>query len=158
MTSDLALALPQLVPFVGTLGIRYEIVSVKTARLALEDDPSLHNHLGMPHAAVLFALAESASGAIVVSAVGHLLDRVTPVLARSGISFHRPAKGAIRAEAAPDSDVRLAIAEAEAGRKGNLTVTASIFDGHGVHAATATFDWVLVPPRSADQQERNGDA
>lgn len=115
MTVDeLSQLLPSLVPFVGKLGITYEHMGATGARLALKTDASLLNQVGTLHDGALFTLAESASGAVIVSAISELLDRISPVVASSVITFHKAAVNDLVASAAPTGDVAGAVEAATA--------------------------------------------
>ena len=59
----------QLVPMVATLGLEYVEVSPERAVVVLRDDPAYRNHVGGPHAAAAFAVAESATGAVALAFV-----------------------------------------------------------------------------------------
>ncbi|MCW2709469.1 MAG: hypothetical protein JWM22_3311, partial [Frankiales bacterium] len=67
--------MPNLVPFVRTLGLEYLELDADRAVLRLSDDPAFHNHVGGPHAGAIFTLAESASGAVVIGSFEDLLSR-----------------------------------------------------------------------------------
>lgn len=150
MTVDeLSQLLPSLVPFVGKLGITYEHMDATSARLALRSDASLLNHVGTLHAGALFTLAESASGAVVVSAISELLDRITPVVTGSEITFHKAAIGDLVASAAPTGDVTGAVEAATAGQRAEIEVRAEVRDSRDNHCVTAVVHWVLRPAMAA---------
>lgn len=147
-THELAQLLPSVVPFVGKVGITYDHIDATAARLSLKSDASLLNHVGTAHAGALFTLAESASGAVIVSAVGDLLDRLNPVVTASEITFHTAAVGDLVASAFPSGDLDSAIRTATAGEKSELEIRAEVSDGRGQHCVSATFHWVLLPVKS----------
>ena len=150
MTVDeLSRLLPSLVPFVGRLGITYEHLDAAGARLTLGSDASLLNHVGTAHAGVLFTLAESASGAVIVVATSEVLDRVTPVVGSADITFHRAAVGDLVATAAPAGDLADAVEAATAGRRAEVEVRAEVRDGRDHPCATAVVHWVLRPASTA---------
>src|SRR5689334_20965810 len=106
--------MPQLVPFVKTLGLEYLELSEGRAVLRLSDDPAFFNHVGGPHAGAIFTLAESASGAVVIGSFSDLLADVTPLAAGAEIAYRRLAKGPVTAEARlgrPAEDVRRELAD-----------------------------------------------
>jgi len=79
--------MPNLVPFVKTLGLEYLELDAGRAVLRLADDPAFHNHVGGPHAGALFTLAESAAGAVVL-VDGLIVESGTPAeLLRAGGAF-----------------------------------------------------------------------
>src|SRR5689334_7347578 len=91
------------VPFAGTVGI--EIVDITAdgdkvrAVATLPDEARLHNHVAGPHAGALFALGETASGAVVMAAFGPHLALGTPLAVRADIAYAKLARGPVRATA-----------------------------------------------------------
>jgi Domain of unknown function (DUF4442) len=55
-TSWIAEAMTQSVPWVGTAGITFGDVTSEGVTCRLPDDPAFHNHVGGPHAAMIFGL------------------------------------------------------------------------------------------------------
>lgn len=139
--------LPSVVPFVGKLGIMYQHMDGTGARLALKSHPSLLNHVGTVHAGVLFTLAESASGAVLVSGIGDLLDKITPVVTSAEITFHKAAVGDLVASAAPGDDLAGAVQAATTGQRSEVEVHANVKDSRDVLCVTALVRWVLLPTR-----------
>ncbi len=95
------------VPFARTLGVEFTAVAdgggTVTARLP--DAEQLHNHVGGPHAAAMFGLAETASGAVVMAVFADQLDRAVPLgeddapaaqPGRSAPPFQDPPRTALR--------------------------------------------------------------
>ena len=76
---DVGAFLTAAVPMVGTLGLEYVETTPQRAVLKFRDQPAYRNHVGGPHAGAMFTLAESASGAIVTAAFGHLMAEATPL-------------------------------------------------------------------------------
>src|SRR5215470_16176642 len=114
MTTDfqaIADGLSAAVPFVRTLGLEYVELSADRAVLCMPDLPDLHNHVGGPHAGALFALGESASGAVVIGTFADQLGRATPLAASADIRYLAVAKGDVTAEARLDSARDAVIAE-----------------------------------------------
>src|SRR5438105_9367 len=96
MTTDfrvLADGLTAAVPLVKTFGMQYDEISPNRAVVRLPDRPDLHNHVGGPHAGVMFALGETASGALVLANFMDLMDRVTPLAAAADITYLAVAMG-----------------------------------------------------------------
>nr|BFE83290.1 hypothetical protein GCM10020093_058910 [Planobispora longispora] len=73
MTFDVGAFMLQSVPFARALDISFDKVEPGFAVCRMPDRADLHNHLGGPHAGALFTLAESASGAAMLSAFGDQL-------------------------------------------------------------------------------------
>ncbi len=65
----------QLVPLVATLDLEYGPATPEHATVTLRDQPQYRNHVGGPHAALMFGVAESATGAAAIAAFGDMFDR-----------------------------------------------------------------------------------
>lgn len=140
--------MPNVVPFVKTLGLEYLELDASRAVLRLRDEPTFHNHVGGPHAGAMFTLAESASGAVVIGSFEDLLPTVTPLAASATISYVRLAKGAVTAEAVlgrPAQEVRAELAET--GDTVQFPVQVTIRTEDGRTNAEMTISWALRPNR-----------
>jgi acyl-coenzyme A thioesterase PaaI-like protein len=140
--------MPQLVPFVRTLGLEYLELDAERAVLRLSDDPAFHNHVAGPHAGAIFTLAESASGAVVIASFEDLLSRVTPLAAAAEIAYTRLQKGPVTAEARlarPAADVRAELDET--GKTVQFPVEVSMRDAAGEETSRMTISWALRPNR-----------
>src|SRR4051812_28997824 len=101
-TVDLATvrdALTGLVPFVRVIGPEFLEYEEGRALLRQPDRPELHNHVGGPHAGVLFSLAETASGAVLIGTFMDRLSVATPLAVGADIRYLKLAQGDITAEA-----------------------------------------------------------
>lgn len=140
--------MPNLVPFVKTLGLEYLELDASRAVLRMRDEPTFHNHVGGPHAGAMFTLAESASGAVVIGSFEDLLPTVTPLAASATITYVRLAKGAVTAEAVlgrPAQDVRAELAET--GETVQFPVQVTLRTEDGRTNAEMTISWALRPNR-----------
>jgi acyl-coenzyme A thioesterase PaaI-like protein len=119
------------VPFARTLGVEFVELAPDGAGgfrvvVRLPDSAATHNHVGGPHAGAMFTLGETASGAVVLAAFGHLLDRAVPLAVRADIAYRRLAMGPVRATARlarPAADVT---AEFDAGTRPEFPVLIEI--------------------------------
>lgn len=148
MTTDynsLAEGLTAAVPLVKTFGMEYGEISPSRAVVHLPDRADLHNHVGGPHAGVLFALGETASGAVVLANFMDLMDRVTPLAAAADIKYVAVAKGDVSAEARVDADRATILAELDEGRTPKFTVAVTITDASGTTTAEMNVRWALRP-------------
>lgn len=150
-TSAVGAGLLATVPFARTIGIEFTQVTVDTAGVTavatLPDDPTVHNHVGGPHAGAMFTLAETASGAIVLAAFGDQLHRATPLAVRAEIAYRKLAMGVVSATATlgrPAADV---VAELDAGQRPEFEVRVVIADAAGVTTGEMTIIWTLRPNR-----------
>ena len=141
--------LRQAVPFVRTLGLEFLEISLTRAVLRLPDEAAHHNHLGGPHAGALFTLAESASGALVITNFGPMLDRYTPLAVRAEIRYLKLAMGPITAEATLGADAQGVTERLEAGEKPEFTVDITMRREDGTPTTEMTVIWALRPARMA---------
>ncbi|SCG64122.1 DUF4442 domain-containing protein [Micromonospora coxensis] len=149
---QVASALLEAVPFARTLAL--EVVEVAPeaeggvrAVVRLPDSPATHNHVGGPHAGAMFTLGETASGAVVMAAFGHLLDRAVPLAVRAEIGYRKVAMGPMLATARlgrPPADV---IAELDAGQRPEFGVEIEICTEDGTPTSAMTVLWTLRPHR-----------
>jgi uncharacterized protein (TIGR00369 family) len=133
------------VPFVRTLGLEYVELSPDRALLRMPDRPDLHNHVGGPHAGAIFALGESASGAVVIGTFADQLATVTPLAAAADIVYRAVAMGDVSAEARLDSTREDVLAQLAEGKTAKFTVLITITDDAGTVTAEMTVRWALRP-------------
>jgi acyl-coenzyme A thioesterase PaaI-like protein len=137
----------QTVPWVGTTGIDFIEVEGDRVLVELPDGAEYRNHVGGPHAAVMFGAGETASGAVVIAAFSQHLHKVTPLVARAEIAYRKVATGVLRAEAVlgrPAADV---IAELASGTRPEFPVHVTLTNADGATTAEMTVTWTLRPNR-----------
>jgi acyl-coenzyme A thioesterase PaaI-like protein len=128
------------VPMVGYLGLEYVEIAPGTGKVRLPDDERLRNHVGTQHAAALFAVAETASGAAFVGAFAERLGEVTPLASAAQIKYRRIAQGPIEAAATlRDPDATLERLDSEG--KVEFPIEVEMTDAEGRVVADATVDW-----------------
>jgi uncharacterized protein (TIGR00369 family) len=146
MTIDYA-ALPALfsaaVPFARFLGVEYGDIGPERAVLHLRDDPAKHNHIGTLHAGALFALAESASGVLVIAAVAERMASVTPLAARAEVTYRRVARGDVTATATFGRPVAEVLAALDADGRVRFPVEVALSDETGGTCAEVVVEWHL---------------
>ena len=102
-------------PFAATLGAVVVELAEGRAVLALDAPASLHNHVGGPHAATLFGLAETAAAAVLLTLFADLIEGgCLPLIKAAEIAYTAIATGPVTAEAAFAGDaqgVRASVAE-----------------------------------------------
>ncbi|MFI6703050.1 DUF4442 domain-containing protein [Streptomyces sp. NPDC050509] len=133
------------VPMARTLGLDYLEITPERAVVRLPDQPDYHNHVGGPHAGAMFTLAESASGAIVIAAFGHLLDRVVPLAVKAEISYKKLAMGPVTAAAVLGRPVADVVAELDAGGRPEFPVAVTLTREDGAVTGEMTVVWILRP-------------
>ncbi len=86
--------------FARTLGARLVSRSSEQVVMSVDAPASLHNHVGGPHAATLFGLAETAAAAVVLTVFEDLFrDGAVPLIKSAEISYLAIASGQVTATA-----------------------------------------------------------
>ena len=140
-TDALGAAMLASVPFAATLGIEF----VGSNTVLLRDRLDLHNHIGGPHAGALFALGETASGAVVLATFGDQLARATPLAVRADIQYVKLARGDVTATATLGVPREAVIGALDAGDRPEFPVRVDITRSDGSVTATMTVVWTLRP-------------
>ena len=131
------------VPMVATLGLEYQEVSVDRTVVILRDDPAYRNHVGGPHAAVMFAVAESATGAVAIAAFGDMMERAVLLPTTVTMDYIAIARGDLTATAWLDADAAAARAEFESGSRPEFDVACEITDAEGTVTGRFRARWTL---------------
>lgn len=143
---DIGAFLTAAVPMVGTLSLEYVETTTERAVLKFRDQPEYRNHVGGPHAGAMFTLAESASGAIVVAAFGHLAAEATPLPTTATIDFKKVARGDITATATLGRPIPEILAELAGGTRPEFPVHVQIQrDNDDAVTGEMTIVWTLRP-------------
>jgi acyl-coenzyme A thioesterase PaaI-like protein len=137
----------QTVPWVGTVGIEFVEVTPQRVVLRLPDDPALRNHVGGPHAAMIFGVGETATGAVTLAAFASTMERATPLPVRSEIAYQRIARGPLTAVAVLGRPAEDVIAELESGTRPEFGIDVTITDGDDRETTRMTVVWTLRPNR-----------
>ncbi|HEX6340778.1 DUF4442 domain-containing protein [Umezawaea sp.] len=140
-------ALKQGVPWVGTTGIDFIEVEGDRVLVELPDGEENRNHVGGPHAAVVFGAGETASGAVVLAAFSQHMDKATPLVARAEIAYRKVATGVLRAEAVLGRPAAEVVAELASGTRPEFPVHVTITNAAGATTAEMTVTWTLRPNR-----------
>ncbi|WP_372455711.1 DUF4442 domain-containing protein [Nonomuraea sediminis] len=143
MSFDVGAFLLQSVPFARTVGVEFDKVEDGYAACRLPDRSELHNHVAGPHAGALFTLAESASGAAMLSALGDQLSRAVPLTKSATVTYHKFAQGEIRAEARLQTPAAEIIAQLDAGKRPEFPVTVTLTNADGLTVSEVTVVWTL---------------
>lgn len=137
------------VPFSAHLGIRItEVIEGESiSATATAPDPQIqHNHVGGPHAGVLFTLGETASGGVIMAAFRERPDLLAlPVSCQ--IAFKRIARGEPSAVAhlvGGKASVERMLAQFAAGTRPECDVEVAVSTADGV-CTTMTVRWTVVP-------------
>jgi len=146
-TSWVGAAMVQSVPWVREVGITFGETTAQRCVAHLPDAPERHNHVGGPHAAMVFGLGETASGAVGLAAFGATVERATPLVVSSEIAYLRLARGPLTATAVLDRDPAEVLAELDAGARPEFRVSVSITDGQDRETTRMSVLWTLRPNR-----------
>jgi acyl-coenzyme A thioesterase PaaI-like protein len=141
-------AMKNTVPYVTTAGIDFKEITATRVVTTLPDVENQRNHVGGPHAAVSFGLAETASGAVLLAAFSEQLARAVPLVVRSEISYKKLALGDLTAEAVLGRPVGEVVAELDAGTRPEFPVHVTVRNAEGVTTAEMTVTWTLRPNRN----------
>jgi acyl-coenzyme A thioesterase PaaI-like protein len=138
---SLAAGMLQAVPFARTLGVQFVEVAPDGSRavVRLPDAVPLHNHVGGPHAGAMFALGETASGAVVMASFAEQLTGAVPLAVRAEIEYRKLAKGEVLATAtlaAPGEPAIVGAATSGAATSG-AAVSGAAVSGAAVSGAAA---------------------
>ena len=145
-TFDIGGFLSAAVPMVGTLALEYVETTPERAVLKFRDRPEYRNHVGGPHAGAMFTLAESASGAVVVAAFGHLTAEATPLPTTATIDFKKVARGDITATATLGRPIPDILAELQSGKRPEFPIHVAIQrDNDDAVTGEMTIIWTLRP-------------
>jgi uncharacterized protein (TIGR00369 family) len=146
-TQTIAAGMTQAVPFARTLGVKFLEAGPERAVLALPDVEELHNHVGGPHAGAMFALGETASGAVVMATFAEQLTRAVPLAVRAEIAYRKLAMGEVRATATLGRPAAEVIAELDAGTRPEFDVPVELTTADGTPVAEMLVVWTLRPNR-----------
>ncbi|SDD82583.1 DUF4442 domain-containing protein [Actinokineospora iranica] len=139
------------VPWVATAGVEFTEVAADRVVCRLPDVEGQRNHVGGPHAAVMFGLAETASGAVGLASFAAELGRATPLVVTSEIRYRKLALGPLTAAAVLTRPAAEVIAELDAGTRPEFAVECTIRDAHGVTTAEMTVVWTLRPNKAKQE-------
>jgi acyl-coenzyme A thioesterase PaaI-like protein len=133
----------QVVPLVATLGLDYLEVTPERAVVLVRDQPAFRNHVGGPHAAVVFAVAESATGAVAIANLGDLLDRAVLLPTTVTMEYLSISLGDLTATATIVDDVAAVREQFEAGTRPEFDIVADIANADGQVTARLRARWTV---------------
>ncbi|AUN31754.1 DUF4442 domain-containing protein [Niveispirillum cyanobacteriorum] len=135
-------------PFVRHCGIDLVALGDGTAEARVTDRAEVKNHIGTPHAGVIFTLAETASGGAMAGAMAPVLAGIRPVAAQATIQYLAVAKGDLRAVARTGRSGADLRAELESSGKVRFPVEVEILDGADQPVSKMVVEWYVSPKRS----------
>ena len=137
------------VPWVKTAGVDFLEVTAERVVVSLPDVQEQRNHVGGPHAAVMFGLGETASGAVLIGTFSEHLARATPLVVTAEIRYRKLALGDLTAEAVLGRPVADVVAELDEGKRPEFPVNVTIRNAEGTTTAELTVVWTLRPNRAS---------
>ena len=139
-----------MIPFIQTTGLEYGEVTARSTVVRLPDVEAYRNHVGGPHAAMMFAAAETAAGAVAFAAFSDLFDRVVLVPFHVEVDFLKVALGPLTAVATLDADTEAAVrATLDAGTRPEFEIPAELTAADGEVTGHVRSRWTmrrLSPP------------
>ncbi|MBP2475221.1 acyl-coenzyme A thioesterase PaaI-like protein [Crossiella equi] len=144
-TSQVGQMMKQVVPWVRTNGIEFVETTPERVVVTLEDTEDARNHVGGPHAAMMFGAAETASGALVLAAFSAQLAIAVPLPTKGQIGFYKLALGKLTATATLGRPAEEAIAELESGTRPDIPVHVEITNADGLVTGGLDIIWTLKP-------------
>lgn len=136
-----------MVPWVKTAGIEFLEASPTRITVELPDEEQYRNHVGGPHAAMMFGAAETASGALMITAFAEQLGSATPLVVRGEIKYSKLALGTLRATAELGRDAAEVIAELATGARPEIPIQVTISNADGQQTGQLDVLWTLKPHR-----------
>lgn len=133
------------VPMARTLGLEFAETSPERAVAVLPDRDAFRHHAGGPHTGALYALGESAGGALVLTAFAGQLARAVPVAVRADLAYGRLPLGAVTATATLCRPAAETVAALDAGETPEIPVRVELRREDGELAAEMTVVWTLRP-------------
>lgn len=142
-----SLVFGNVVPFVGTSGLRYEELSENRVIVSVRNRRKVRNHIGSVHAAAMALLAETASGFVVGI---NLPDDRVPLIKTLKVNYTRRSTGDLRAVATlSNEDIQRIRSEP----KGEVLVPVVLTDASGEQPVQCEMLWAwtskIKPAKSA---------
>ena len=128
----------QVVPYVGTSGLRYEEITPSRVVVSIRNRRKVQNHIKGVHAAAMALLAETATGFVVGV---NLSDDKLPLIKSLHVDYKRRSVGDMRAEATL-TDEQIALIQREP--KGEVTVPVVVTDESGEQPIQCQMVWAWV--------------
>lgn len=130
-------------PFIRHVGIDIKSVGKGIAETEIPDAPHLKNHIGTAHAAAVFMLCETASGAAMAGAFIPVLLEIRPVVREARINYLRTGRGALHAVAKIATDPELLLQRLTSDGSVDFDIEVEAQSDDGIIVATATYVWNL---------------
>ena len=133
------LALRRAVPFTGTAGLDFVVMTPEKVEIAIANQRRVQNHIQGVHAAAMTLLAETATGMVVGMSVR---DDCLPLAKALSVQFKRRTQGDMRAVAHLSAPQRALMQSQD---KGEVVVPVTVTDASGEQPIVCEFIWAWVP-------------
>jgi uncharacterized protein (TIGR00369 family) len=143
---DLTQILPNMVPFVGTVGIQVDSIEPGTATATLPYRTEVGNHMGTAHAGAVYSLGETASGGVLLSVFADQLGSAYIALKSAQVKHHKARPGDVVAQATLVGDAAATRAAYEATGKADFDVQVDLNVGD-TRIAEVLYTWAVRKPR-----------
>lgn len=134
-----SVVLRRAVPFTGTAGLDFLLMSRERVEVSLKNEKKVQNHIGGIHASAMNLLAETATGMVVGM---NVRDDCTPLAKELKMAFKKRATGALRAVAVLTPEQQALM---QASDKGEVTVQVTVTDEAGIEPVECEFVWAWIP-------------
>ncbi len=140
------LVLRRAVPFTGTAGLDFAVMTPERVEIAIANAHRVQNHIKGVHAAAMTLLAETATGMVVGM---NVRDDCLPLAKELKVAFKKRAQGSLRAVATLTEAQRALMQQTD---KGEVTVPVQVSDESGAVPIECEFIWAWIPsgPRKTD--------
>ena len=138
----------QNVPFARHAGVEIDTIDKGRASARLPFRPEGLNHIGTQHAAALFALGETASGAAMAGTFAPMLLEVRPVAAEASIRYFGLAKGQVTADARVEAEPDALLEAVRTEGKVRFPIVVSLKGEDGIEIGEMMVDWHVSRRRS----------
>lgn len=138
----------QSVPFARHAGVEIDAIDKGRASAHLPFRPEGLNHIGTQHAAALFALGETASGAAMAGTFAPMLLEIRPVAAEASIRYFGLAKGQVTADARVEAEPDALVQAVRSEGKVRFPIVVSLKGEDGIEIGEMTVDWHVSRKRT----------
>jgi acyl-coenzyme A thioesterase PaaI-like protein len=139
--SMLSYAIGNMIKYVGTSGVRFEMLTERQVIVRADNKKKIRNHIGQIHAAAMILLAETATGLVVGM---NVQEESVPVIKTIKADFVKRSKGEMKAVAELTEDQISMIRTTE---KGETWVRVVVTDSEEKEPIIVEALWAWTPKR-----------
>lgn len=139
------MVLRRTVPFTGTAGLDFVLMTPQRVEIAVANRRCVQNHIHGVHAVAMTLVAETATGMVVGL---NVRDDCVPLAKGLKVAFKKRAQGGLRAVATLTEEQRALMQQAS---KDEVSVAVQVSDESGAQPIECEFIWAWIPaaPRHA---------